>query len=73
MIGEIGMNNQKTTKVMGLRNIDNYKVLIVCIVLAVMAILCGMSETRVGAEILTTLPHNVGTLVGYGDLSQLHI
>jgi hypothetical protein len=66
------MSYQKANKVMGLRNIGNYKILIVCIVLAAMAILCGMSETRVGAQILTTLPQQVGTLVGYGDFSQLH-
>ena len=67
------MNNQKANDSLGLKKIRNSKMLIICGVLLVMVILCGMSEARIGGDISNTLPNSLGTLQGYGDFNQLNL
>lgn len=67
------MNKEKANNTLVLRDIQHSKILIICGVLLLMAVLCGMSEARVGGDILNTLPHSLGTLQGYGVMDQLHL
>lgn len=63
------MNN----RTMGVKKISNYKILIVCAVLVVMAILCGMSEAGISNGILSTVPAKLNTLQGFAVVDQLHL